>query len=166
MKRIKHLVPFLHNVAFLVAILVSIVTQGADKVLVAGLCSVSVQFLALILPFALSMFGKCMRICRKIGFINLIVCGLQVIVMFISIFVFIMGIHQNSCDSSLTTWRIFFATRIGCAVIFILHIVFLHWKGKDTSGNIDTDKGQQDITECQQLKTTTPDDTAGSLPPD
>ncbi|XP_032903652.1 uncharacterized protein LOC116990216 isoform X2 [Amblyraja radiata] len=127
MKKIRRWLPDLRicNIVSLVAILCWITIQGVNRVLVAGLCSVLVQLLALILPFAVQKLPEV----EKIG-----------------------------CDSSLTTWGIFFTSRIGCVVIFILHSVFLHCKSKDTSGNIDTDKGQQDITELEQLKTTIPDD--------
>ncbi|XP_051899590.1 uncharacterized protein LOC127585900 isoform X2 [Pristis pectinata] len=142
--------------------------EGASPVPVVGCCIVLAQLLDLTRLFTVHMLHHpCSDSLQKnIGVWDWAGGGLHLAVVIISV-TSLTVIHQNNpgCDSSLFTGSVFFSTRIGSAVICLLYFVVPHCRNKDTSGNVNTTKRQQEL---QELRTTTSDHTADpeSLPPD
>ncbi|XP_051899698.1 contactin-6-like [Pristis pectinata] len=132
------------RVAILIALVNWIIVKGASPISVMALCTDSVLLLALILPFVQKLGCLSTDCCRKNGVWDWAVGGLHLAVIIISV-ISLTVIHPNNlgCDSSLFTGRVFFATRIGCALICLLYFVVPHCRNKDTGGNVNTAKGQQ-----------------------
>ncbi|XP_059826607.1 uncharacterized protein LOC132394451 isoform X2 [Hypanus sabinus] len=137
-------------IVIFIAVLNWIRIKGADPVPVAASCIVFTQFLDLsfIIQKLWYLCFKCFA--KKTGVLDWAVCGLLVIVIVISL-TFLIVIHQNypGCDSSLITWRIFFTTRIGHAVSFILYFVVPDCSDKGRSENGSTVEGAQQVPSYQ-----------------
>ncbi|XP_051899418.1 contactin-5-like isoform X2 [Pristis pectinata] len=131
--------------------------EGSDLFAVAASCTVLLQLLTWIPLITVQNLDFWCTDCfqKRMDIWKWTVFGLHVIVIVISITFVTLTSDPNyaTCDSSLITWRVFFATTIGSAVTFSLYFVVNLCRNKYTSGNIDNGKKQYD-GETQESKLT------------
>ncbi|XP_051899406.1 leucine-rich repeats and immunoglobulin-like domains protein 1 isoform X2 [Pristis pectinata] len=110
--------------AILIALIYWIALKGADPQSAAVLW-IAFFLLLVLIPFHVQVLSwRCTDCFQNLENWNQAVVGLHVTVIIISIFVLMSMTHQNNarCDN-LATWNIYFATRIGCAMLFLLSAV-------------------------------------------
>ncbi|XP_059826773.1 uncharacterized protein LOC132394521 [Hypanus sabinus] len=130
---------FICNVALLVAIFITLIcwisSEGSNLFAVAASCTVPLLLLILFLPPSVS---KPVSFQKNTVFWKLTAFGLHIVVFITSITFLTLTSNPNYqvCDSSFVTWRVFFASMLGCTVFFLLHLLLCQSLGTGLAFNI------------------------------
>ncbi|XP_059826783.1 uncharacterized protein LOC132394525 isoform X2 [Hypanus sabinus] len=139
---------FICNVVFLVAIFITLVcwisSEGSKLFAVAASCTVPLLLLILFLPPSVS---KLFSFQKNTVFWKLTPFGFHIVVFITSITFLTLTSNPNYqvCDSSFVTWRVFFASMLGCTVFFLLHLLLCQYRNRGTRQGRHTEVQKLDV---------------------